>query len=86
MDRMQRSQDNEVTILECLEKLQDKITELRNQILHLETKKPLDFNAIDDIFQDIYATGWPGPKLSDEDIKFVRAIEAAHGIYSEEQN
>jgi len=74
--------DNDVAILECIEKLQDEIVKLKKQLV----REPLDFYAIDDIFQGIYATGWPGPKLNDADIKFVRAIEAAHGIYSEDED
>ena len=37
----------------------------------------LTFNEIDDIFQDVYATGWPGPKLSSDDERFALLIQQA---------
>ena len=37
----------------------------------------LTFNEIDDIFQNVYATGWPGPKLTSEDEQFALLIQQA---------
>lgn len=37
----------------------------------------LTYNEIDDIFQDVYATGWPGPKMSGDDEQFALLIQQA---------
>ncbi len=39
--------------------------------------KYLTFTEIDDIFQDVYATGWPSPKLSGDDEQFALLIQQA---------
>ena len=82
MGRMRGIQNNEVVVLEHIEKIEEELAILRKQV----SSKPLDYNAIDEIFQDIYATGWPSPKISEQGIKFVRAIEKAHGILENEQS
>ena len=37
----------------------------------------LTWSELDDIFQDVYATGWPSPKLSGDDEKFAVLIQQA---------
>lgn len=39
--------------------------------------KYLTYNEVDDIFQNVYATGWPGPKLSSDDEQFAVLIQQA---------
>ena len=39
--------------------------------------KYLTFDEIDDIFQYVYGTGWPGPKVSTEDETFALLIQQA---------
>ena len=39
--------------------------------------KYLTYNEFDDIFQNVYATGWPGPKLSSDDEQFAVLIQQA---------
>ena len=39
--------------------------------------KYLTFTEIDDIFQDVYVSSWPGPKMSGDDEKFALLIQQA---------
>ena len=39
--------------------------------------KYLTYYELNEIFQDIYTTGWPAPKLSEEDEKFAVLIQQA---------
>ena len=39
--------------------------------------KYLTWSELDDIFQDVYATGWPAPKLSGDDEQFALLIQQA---------
>ena len=39
--------------------------------------KYLTWSELDDIFQDVYATGWPAPKLSGDDEQFAVLIQQA---------
>ena len=79
MPRMEGTQNNEVIILEHIEKLESDLATIKKQV----AKEPLTEETIDRIFQDVYATGWPAPHISEDDIKFVRAIERAHRIFGD---
>lgn len=37
----------------------------------------LTLKEIDGIFQDVYATAWPGPKISEDDELFAQLIQEA---------
>ena len=39
--------------------------------------KYLTWSELNDIFQDVYATGWPAPKLSGDDEQFAVLIQQA---------
>ena len=39
--------------------------------------KYLTYNEVDDIFQDVYVSSWPGPKLSGDDEQFAVLIQQA---------
>ena len=39
--------------------------------------KYLTWFELNDIFQDVYATGWPAPKLSGDDEQFAVLIQQA---------
>ena len=39
--------------------------------------KYLTWSELNDIFQDVYATGWPAPKLSGDDEQFALLIQQA---------
>ena len=37
----------------------------------------LTYSEVQDIFEDVYATGWPGPKISSNEEKFALLIQKA---------
>ena len=76
MTNMETKQNAEVIVLEYLEKLEDEIKRLKKSI----SQKPLSVYEIDKIFQGVYATGSHAPRVGGDEVKFVRAIETAHGI------
>ena len=39
--------------------------------------KYLTYYELNEIFQDIYTSGWPAPKLGEEDEKFAMLIQQA---------
>jgi hypothetical protein len=39
--------------------------------------KYLTYSEVDDIFQNVYASGWPAPKMSGDDEQFAVLIQQA---------